>query len=187
MPSPQPGAEALPSPGEQAANGRPRSPFAVRSRKACAPVVVVTALVLATCAPKPSSSGDDRVEEPPLEVEEVGAAPDAAHDPSTDPQEKRRPTSHLGVLPGDYPAGLPVPPESSLVDYGDRDDGARFVELHTTAGVDTVRDALEGAWRAAGWERNGEAFHKDGQTAAFTVEALSPTLTRVEIVWRTAP
>jgi hypothetical protein len=157
--------------------------FAPCAARGAGATLLVAAVLLAACTPR--SGGDAASDaEPVLEAEEVTAAVDAAHDPSADPKEERRTTSFLGVLPGDYPEDLPVPEGSSLVDYGDREGGWRYVELHTTVSADAVRSELEEAWRAAGWQQGAEQYEKGPVDARLVIESSSPTLTRVEILWR---
>ena len=104
------------------------------------------------------AAGCRRQEAPPppprvdaLETVEVGPPPDVLVDPSRDQQEVRRVEELSGVLPSDYPAGLPLPSGASLVDQG-----PRWVELLLAQPPVALRPRYLAQLRGAGWQATSD-------------------------------
>jgi hypothetical protein len=109
--------------------------------------LAVTALVACRqerAAPA-AKRGDD------LQTVDVAPPPDARVDVERDVKERRRAETFSGVLPGGFPATLPLPPRASLVDQGRRSGGA-WVELLVPQRPAAVREPYLRQLRAAGWE-----------------------------------
>ena len=110
------------------------------------PTLLLTALasmVLSSCGGSP--------EEQPQNVEAVDVPPMLTIAVEQDVQEVPRPPELVGVLPGDFPADLPIYAPSSLVDYGSTDDGRGYVVLLSPDGRSQVAGALEPRLREHGW------------------------------------
>jgi hypothetical protein len=124
---------------------------------------------------------EPRTVAPPDELQTVDVAPppDARVDPSRDVQERRRAESFSGVLPGDFPTGLPVPPSTSLVDQG-----PRWVELLISRPLASVRAQHLAQLRAAGWTVSDEGgryrLRRGAATVAATFSAAGPS-TRIRL------
>ena len=125
-------------------------------RRAGVPAAILVVLGLGACGP-PS---EPRRGETPLATEEVPPPPDALVDVSRDPQEERRPRAELaGVLPGDFPPGLPPPRQATVADFGGASEGeaaswVAFLVPHPLPAVAAAyRERLEGA----GWNVQGDA------------------------------
>ena len=96
----------------------------------------------------------------PLATIEVGAAPDAAATTEADSQSHSlADESFAGVLPGGFPADLPIYQPSSLVDFGPGEGGFQSVTLRTSDSAATVRSRYLASLRAAGWSSTGEESH----------------------------
>ncbi len=88
-------------------------------------------------------------EDTPLESEEIGGGIDV--ELSTEDDEKGRQVARPGaVLPGDFPADLPLPAQFSIVDLGTGTDDA-YVVLQTPAQLGAVRESLSRRLRDLGW------------------------------------
>ncbi len=86
---------------------------------------------------------------PVLETEEVGPAPDAELDLSTDRKAKPR-AAVGGQLPGSFPPGLPVYQPSSISDLGEV-EGGQFVHFVSPDETERVRSWYRDALARAGW------------------------------------
>ena len=84
-----------------------------------------------------------------LETEEVGPAPDAELDLSSDRKAKPRPSS-AGQLPGSFPEGLPVYQPASISDLGEV-DGREFVHFVSPDEPEEIRAWYRSELIAAGW------------------------------------
>jgi hypothetical protein len=115
-----------------------------------------------------------------LETVDVAPPPDVHVDPSRDVQEKRRVEDFSGVLPSDFPAGLPLPAGASLVDQG-----PRWVEVIVAQPPVAVRPRWLERLRAAGWDAASEAdgtvrLERGGSRARARLRADGPS-TRLRV------
>jgi hypothetical protein len=94
---------------------------------------------------------DSAATEEALEVEDVSLPVDSGLSTETDVKGPPIVQGVSGVLPSDYPRGLPTHEPSSVSDIGDRPDGGRFVEFESPTGAATVAAGLESRLRRAGW------------------------------------
>jgi hypothetical protein len=88
-----------------------------------------------------------------LTTEDVAAAPDASADLSGDgvPRPSSRPAAGLaGVLPSDFPTGVPLPIGGSVVDFGSGDAGSHVVLRYREPSRDLVAE-LRRRLTAAGY------------------------------------
>ncbi len=110
--------------------------------------VPAAALTLAAgCAPPPGGN-----EPPPLETEEVAAPTDAALSVADDERGVRRRAVGLsGVLPGDFPAGMPLPEPVSVIDFAAGAEG-RYVVLDSPRAVAELARSWTARLEAAGWK-----------------------------------
>ena len=116
-------------------------------RRALAMTLVVAAL---GCAQEPPR------QPPPLETVDVAPPPDAraslAHEPVAAPVEKDAQFS--GVLPAGFPADIPLPRPSSLVDVELGGDGIAIV-LASPSSPNELGPVYGRLLRAAGWQPEG--------------------------------
>lgn len=136
-------------------------------------------LLLATLLLAPLGCRKSEEAEEPAEIEttDVSLPPDALVDPSLDPVERRAGGTGLsGVLPSDFPSGLPTPAGASIVDLEDR--SVVFMVARPPAAVEaSYRSRL----RSAGWSSPGDGrWTRDGEAARVSFEADGPS-TRVEV------
>jgi hypothetical protein len=121
-----------------------------------------------------------------LEVEEISLPVDSGLSTESDVKGPPIVQGVSGVLPSDYPRGLPTHEPSSVSDVGDRPDGGRFVEFESPTSAATVAAELESRSRRAGWhvEKTGPGrfrASKDGMRVGLEVsELFSGSRIRVE-------
>ncbi len=94
-------------------------------------------------------------EDAPLEV--VDVAPSVEISSEDDPQERRRAPNLSGVLPGDFPAELPLYLPSSVVDIDSGADGQQRVVLLADQGKAQVEARQLELVRGAGWTASSVA------------------------------
>ncbi len=117
-----------------------------------------------------------REQEPELKA--VDVAPALAILPDDDPRAVERPPALVGILPEDFPDGLPLYLPASLIDFGTVDDGWVYVNLltpHSLARVERELSArlIEGGWTVAG--NNGvRRLRKGGEQVRLVVEDARP-------------
>ena len=105
--------------------------------------------LLLSCSPRDGQETASRQEV--LEVEDESLPVDAALSPETDVKGPPIVQGVSGVLPSDYPRGLPTPEPSSVSDVGDGPNGMRFVELESPTGSSTVVTDLQSRLKSSGW------------------------------------
>jgi hypothetical protein len=103
-----------------------------------------------------------------LETVDIGSGYDAALSTEADKKERRIKADVGGVLPSDFPAGLPVFSPSSIVDFGHAADSGGFVVLDSPVTRSEVASSLRTRVERAGWaveSVNGEVttYSKGGQ------------------------
>jgi hypothetical protein len=116
------------------------------------PLPAVALLLVAlgvACSPPP-----DEAPLRPLETEEVGGAPDATADLSSDPVGPRPVEGLAGVLPPDFPRSVTIVTPSSLVDFG-QDEKGRYILVMVGGSLAGVRERQLGALRQGGWSVAG--------------------------------
>lgn len=150
------------------------SPRRLRRLVAC--LAVAALLALAACGPSP----DDEETGPTIDVEPVADVPEVE-----DPKEIPRGQGLSGILPGGFPADLPLYLPASLVDFGETEDGTPWVDLLTPRSRDSVRRGFLGLVRDAGWQvEPGDEdllLAKDGRLVRVTIRDGNPgTVYRVE-------
>ncbi|HEV8239057.1 MAG TPA: hypothetical protein VGS57_06805 [Thermoanaerobaculia bacterium] len=146
---------------------------------------IAIALTLAACdgkeeAKKPAPHRGE------LETVDVAPPPDAKVDVERDVKERRRAESFAGVLPGNFPRGLPLPPHSSLVDQG-RSSGGAWVELLVPRRLAAVRGPYLQQLAGAGWSASangGDAWQLRHGSAAvqLSMRAQGPS-TRLHVAY----
>ena len=100
--------------------------------------------LLAGCGPRRPAAP------PPLDTEEVPAPPDVHVDPDRDVKAVHHAAPALsGVLPGDFPAELPLPLGATVSGLGAA--GTRTIELMVPRSLAAVRSAWLGRLHAASW------------------------------------
>ncbi len=93
--------------------------------------------------------GTEQKAEPELEA--VDVAPGLSIETENDQQEVVPPPALVGILPDDFPDGLPLYLPASLVDFGPADGGWVFVNLLTSHSLAKVERGLDARLRDAGW------------------------------------
>jgi hypothetical protein len=91
----------------------------------------------------------------PLATVEVGAAPDATADLSRDTVGRAASSERMaGVLPGGFPADLPIPAGTSIVDFGTlaaASPTSSYLTLRSPQAATTLLGSLRRSLAAAGW------------------------------------
>lgn len=143
------------------------------SRKAlgAGSIALATLLALASC-------GGGEVTEME-ELETVDVTPALEVDTSEDPQGRARSAELVGILPGDFPADLPLYLPASLIDFDETASGRPTVSLLTPEGISTVRRVLfararEQGWTAASGDGGAIVLRKGGRTALLRLEEARP-------------
>ncbi len=93
--------------------------------------------------------GTEPEKEPELEA--VDVAPGISIETENDQQAVVPPPSLVGILPDDFPDGLPLYLPASLVDFGPADGGWVYVNLLTSHSRAKVVRGLDQRLRDAGW------------------------------------
>ncbi len=106
--------------------------------------VLIAALLTTGCRRKPE-------EETVPELEAVDVAPGLTIPTEDDQQAVIRPLELVGVLPDDFPDGLPLYLPASLVDFGTVDDGWVYVNLLTSHSLARVARELDARLADRGW------------------------------------
>lgn len=114
------------------------------SRSLLAVLVTCGLLLVAGC--RSEESGDT----PPTPKETVDVGPSLEIPIEDDVQAVPRKVDVSGIMPSNFPKGLPLYPESSLVNFGDT-DGKAWVDLISSDRSQTVERGLRGALGGAGW------------------------------------
>ena len=91
-----------------------------------------------------------------LETVDIGAAPDAGLSTEGDEQGRYVAADVAGVLPTDVPADVTIYSPSSLVDFGELDDGRRFLAVDTPSNLESVRSQVVSELEAVGWRLASE-------------------------------
>ncbi len=86
-----------------------------------------------------------------MELEAVDVSPSLQIETADDPQAIVRGPELVGVLPGDFPADLPIYLPASLVDFGTADDGWGYVSLLTPHALARVKRELSAKLAESGW------------------------------------
>ena len=107
----------------------------------------------------------------PLVIEDVALPVDAMLSTEEDTKDKTPRARVAGMLPGDFPADLPLPPPSSVVDYSGDGAPARFVVLESPVSQSVLADAFENRLRASGWQ-----LRQDGSTWAVERQGYGATI-----------
>ena len=112
------------------------------SRGACATILFAGLLV--GCAKESTEPG---------EIETVDVAPSRTSVLTTlyDDVAPQRSESFGGVLPGGFPADLPLYDPSNLTDFGDIDTGGKYVVMFSPDKAAIVRERMAGELRRSGW------------------------------------
>jgi len=135
---------------------------------------IATALVLLACCGCRGNPSDENVT-PALEA--VDVEPSLEITTTDDPQEVKRAPELVGILPEDFPNGLPLLLPASLVDFGSR-DGSRYVSLLTPASRKQVDRQLSELVRRAGWSvtptAEGKQLRKGAQQVRLRFENARP-------------
>jgi len=145
--------------GDSAAEGR--------SRRWC-PLLLLLPLLL-------SCGGEEEPEEERLDA--VDVPPPLTFETEDDPRQAAAEPRLSGVLPRDFPSGLPLYLPASLVDSETTGSGAS-VTLLTAAPLSEVRDELVERARAQGWSvepgAGGASLHKGLTRVRLRVEDARP-------------
>lgn len=107
-----------------------------------------------------------------LDTVDVGGGPDAGLTTEFDERARRVEIEMGGVLPSDFPEGMPIFSPSSVVDLG-----PGFVEMDTPVPLNEVRSSLGAQIQKAGWTvesigEEGSLYSRNGQQVR--VELLDP-------------
>lgn len=126
--------------------------------------------------------------EPALEVEDVSLPVDA--ELSIEADVKGRPviSGVAGVLPSDYPRGLPTHEPASIVDFGAAAGGWSFVEFDSPTSPERVVTSLEQRLSRTGWQVDGGVQNRlearrDGVEIRLVVTGLKPGA-RIRVEYR---
>ncbi len=92
-----------------------------------------------------------RQTEPEPELEAIDVAPALEIGTEDDPKAVARPPELVGVLPEDFPDGLPLYLPASLIDFGTADDGWVYVDLLTPHSLARVESELAARLAERGW------------------------------------
>ena len=119
-----------------------------RARRGLAVMAIATVMACAREEPKGP---------PPLETVDVAPAPDAAASLANEPVAARPAPEDgfSGVLPAGFPADLPMPRPSSLVDVELGEGGRLAVVLASPASPRELASAYGRQLRSAGWQAEG--------------------------------
>ncbi len=89
------------------------------------------------------------------ELEAIDVLPAVVIGTEDDPKEVVRPPALVGVLPEDFPDGLPLYLPASLIDFGTVDDGWVYVNLLTPHSLGRVERELSTRLTERGWTMAG--------------------------------
>ena len=133
-----------------------------------APLALLMAMTCVAC----DRSAPKSKEPMELETVDVGGGPDAALTTEFDERAKRVEIEMGGVLPSDFPEGMPIFSPSSVVDLG-----PGYVEMDTPVTLNEVRSSLGAQIQRAGWTvesigDEGSLYSRNGQQVR--VELLDP-------------
>lgn len=133
-------------------------------------LILVIVSISAGCRRQTESRGELKE----LETVDVGVAPDAGLTTESDEQARREAVRTAGVLPSDFPSGLPTFAPGSIVDFG-----PGFVDVDTSVSISEVRSSLSAQITRAGWsaERLGDralSFSRSGRSVEIVLTDLSP-------------
>lgn len=151
----------------------------IRARLGLVSLTVAAIVALAACE-------EPRTET--QEIETVDVTPALEVDTSEDVQGRARTPELVGILPGDFPADLPLYLPASLIDFGESAGGRPMVSLLTPQGISTVRRELLARLREAGWsvasgDDGSVALRKGARRAWLEFEESRPgTVYRFEYV-----
>ena len=132
---------------------------------------LIAALLATACRPSPD-------QEPELEAIDVGPALEISIDDDQTPVE--RPPELIGILPDDFPEGLPLYLPASLVDFGTADNGWYYVNLLSPHAPGRVERELttklsEHGWAAgAGQLRQGREYRNRGRRVKLSIADADP-------------
>lgn len=115
-------------------------------------------VALSGCSPSESKPAEPKE----LETVDVDGGLDAQLSTEHDERAKQVGVELGGVLPSDFPEGMPVFSPSSVVDFG-----PGFVELDTPVPAGEVRSSLGGQIQRSGWTVDsigdgGSSYSRDG-------------------------
>ncbi len=91
-------------------------------------------------------------------LEAVDVAPSLTIATEDDPRAVVRPPELTGVLPQDFPKDVPLFLPASLIDFGTRTKGQKYISLLTSASVSEVDRGLTALVQGTGWS----ASNNDG-------------------------
>ena len=113
------------------------------------------ALLAGTLLAVLAAGGCRKSPEQEAELEAVDVGPALHIGTEDDPQEVERPPELVGILPEDFPDGLPLYLPASLVDFGAVEDGWGYVNLLSPHSLARVERELSTKLAAAGWTVSG--------------------------------
>lgn len=142
-------------------------------RTALAILLGLSLLGLAAC--KQSSSPQKVTELDTVEVEEVA---DASHTADQDEKARYKAAKVAGVMPSDFPSGLPVLAPSSIVDFG-RQGSSGYVVVDSSVPFAEATSSMRAQLEVAGWSaestnNQGGTWSKQGQRVQITLSDLNP-------------
>lgn len=109
--------------------------------------IIALGLLLAACP----SAQDAEPSLESLETKDVTAAADANLSTEEDTVGQQRVEKAAGVLPGDFPADIPLLEPYSVIDFGETSGGRKYVQLAIPVHAETVRERYLNKVQAAGW------------------------------------
>ena len=133
----------------------------------------VSLLGLAAC--KKSSAPQKVIELDTVDVEEVA---DASQTADQDEKARHEAAKVAGVMPSDFPSGLPVLAPSSIVDFGRQGSGG-FVVVDSSVPLAEATSSMRAQLEVAGWSAEsasdkGGTWTKQGQRVEITLSDLNP-------------
>lgn len=128
-----------------------------------------TSLALGLALVACGRSADKPKEPKELETVDIGGGYDAELTTEFDEKAKRVEIDLGGVLPSDFPEGMPVFSPASVVDFG-----PGFVELDTPSSVTEAQSSLGGQLQRAGWSVDsigdgGSLYSRGGRQVRITL------------------
>jgi hypothetical protein len=152
------------------------------SRRLCLLIFLLPGLL---ACPQQEAGEGSRGDEA-LEVEDVTLPVDTALSIEADVKGPKFVEGIGGVLPSDYPLGLPTHEPSSVEGFGTLPNGRRFVEFDSPTAAAAVAASLEERLRLSGWqsrvvaEGRFEASKEGSQVSIAVSDLYSGSRIRVE-------
>jgi hypothetical protein len=148
----------------------------------------VLALGACLCACSGGGAGNEEATTKPIPIEEVAAPVGSALSLEKDRQGQVREESFAGVLPGNFPADVPVYHPATLVDFGAAAAGRAYVVFQTPDTPGVARPRFTKLVQARGYQvaADGATMVRGERVLRITYEDARPG-TRIRIEYAGGP